>query len=262
MGDTGDLSITGTGDQGANGVTGGGAGAGGSAATTPQAWMAQLPDDLKNDEGLAKFSTIGDFAKAHKDLAGKAEGAVFIPGEGATDEEKTAFLKALGIPDNAEGYELKVDNLPEGLTLTEEGVKKAKELAHELSLNPKQAQGVFDKWNAEVAAQEKAKVEARTKSFEDGVAALKGEWKGEYDSKVAKAAKAIQTFGELAGVNLQEELARLGNADNNPVILRVFSAIGERISEDTTLAGVGSKESGQKTDALGRPLLTPESFTK
>jgi hypothetical protein len=237
----------------------GGDSTGASTATTPKAWMAQLPDDLKNDEGLAKFDTIGDFAKAHKDLAGKAEGAVKVPGEGATDEETAAFLKALGIPDTAEGYQLNADNLPEGLTLTDDGVKKAKELAHKLALNPKQAQGVFDEWNAEVAAQEKAKLEARKKSFEEGTAALKSEWKGDYDANVAKAAKAIETFG---GDALKAELVKLGNADNNPVLLKVFHAIGERISEDSTLPGVGSTEAGKKVDSLGRPLLTPESFAK
>jgi hypothetical protein len=258
MSDGTDLSITGMGGDGTK-DTGGGAGAGGSADTTPQAWMAQLPDNLKTDEGLAKFATIGDLAMAHKDLAGKAEGAVYVPGEGSTDEEVKAFKEKLGIPDNADAYQIDASNLPEGLTLTEENVKLMKAMASELQLNQKQAQGVFDKWNAKEAENVKATLDARKKSFEEGTTALKSEWGADYDSNVAKAAKAIETFG---GDDLKAELVKLGNADNNPVILRVFAAIGAKISEDTALPGAGGREAEKKTDALGRPLLTPESFAK
>jgi hypothetical protein len=260
MSDGTDLN-NGMGGNGDSIITDGGAQQGGS--TEPlRPYMAQLPDNLKQNKLIAESETFGDLASRFIELHGKADGAVKIPGEGASDEEVKAYLSAVGVPDTADGYQINADNLPEGLQVTEEAMKYLKEASHELALNPKQAQGVFDKWNAEQARREQAGVEARKKSAEDGIAALRTKWAGDYDSKLAAAKKAVNDFGEIAGVNIQEELAALGNLDNNPAMLRIFAAIGERISEDSRLPGAGGREAGQQTDGLGRPLLTPDAWAK
>ena len=71
-------------------------------------WIAGLPADLQGNETFVQFKTVGDFAKHHldvakthtesetkiKDLEGKMGNAVFIPGNNATDEERTTFSRS------------------------------------------------------------------------------------------------------------------------------------------------------------------------
>ena len=65
-----------------------------------------LGEDLAGNEKLSKFldseNPIQDIAKAL--LEDKPEGSKGIPGENSSDEEKAAFYKELGVPDDADGY--------------------------------------------------------------------------------------------------------------------------------------------------------------
>lgn len=86
-------------------------------------WRATIAgEDAKIRENLERFATPADFYKSFTDtqtaLRNKTEGMVKLPGEGASDEEKQAFAKALGIPESPDKYEIKVKP-PEGLEVSE-----------------------------------------------------------------------------------------------------------------------------------------------
>lgn len=78
-------------------------------------------EDAKMRENLERFATPADFYKSFTDtqtaLRNKTEGMIKLPGENATDEDRAAFAKALGIPEAPDKYERAAP--PEGLELSD-----------------------------------------------------------------------------------------------------------------------------------------------
>lgn len=78
-------------------------------------------EDAETLKALERFATPGDyhksFTEAQKTIRAKQEGVIKLPGDKATDEEKAAFAKALGIPEAPDKYERAKP--PEGLELSE-----------------------------------------------------------------------------------------------------------------------------------------------
>jgi len=147
-------------------------------------WRAQLPADLKDNELLTPYKTIGDAAKAHidtvgkmKDLEGKLKEhetklatAIVKPGEKATKEEIAAYRKSMDIPDTPDGYEIpKVEG--------EEGNKEmeawARETFHKADLSKAQAKLIGEQWNGFITEFNKAYVEAEKKAVDEAMTKLK-----------------------------------------------------------------------------------------
>lgn len=79
-------------------------------------------EDAETLKALERFATPGDyhksFTEAQKTIRSRQEGVIKLPGEKATDEEKAAFQKALGIPEAPDKYTITA-KAPEGLELGE-----------------------------------------------------------------------------------------------------------------------------------------------
>ena len=94
----------------------------GAAASAPDAdWRKVLAgDDTDALKTLERYATPSDyhksFTEAQKTIRAKQEGMIKLPGESATDEERAAFQKALGIPAAPDKYEINAKP-PEGLEL-------------------------------------------------------------------------------------------------------------------------------------------------
>jgi hypothetical protein len=95
----------------------------GAAVSAPDAdWRRVLAgDDTDALKALERYATPGDyhksFTEAQKTIRAKQEGVIKLPGENATDEDKAAFQKALGIPPAPDKYERIAP--PEGLELAD-----------------------------------------------------------------------------------------------------------------------------------------------
>lgn len=169
-------------------------------------------------EGHADFVTeqgwkSGDeMVSAYKAQAESMKGLVRIPGEDASDDDKAAYRKALGVPDNADGYEFQVPkDMPEGLTYDNDLAAKFKAKSHELGLTPDQAQGLHDmqmehmtgslegyqKQMADQAAEREAEVSAKADAAHE---ALIKDWGKEgsesYNKNLALANRALAAGGE------------------------------------------------------------------
>lgn len=130
------------------------------------AWMAQLPDDLKGNETFTAYKTIGDLAKSHLDVSGKVkeldgksakitelEGKLTnsIPklSDKATDQEKVAYYKSLGVPDKPEEYEFPK---AEGVEHSEEMVNWFRGVAHQAKLTKESAAIIGTAWDGLMSA--------------------------------------------------------------------------------------------------------------
>lgn len=219
------------GNAGSNGNEGGGNG------MERPAWMNSLPDAMKQNERFAQFKEAGE-AYAKLDSLLQAEGeALKIPGEDATAEERNEFYQKLGRPENAEGYQFgKPDNWPEGVEY-HEGLEAAfKEKAFELGAPDKLAGELFSWYNEMILNEHKAIEDATQKSIDE----LKNDWKGDkfkVNSELASRAMfnfAKETIGEEKAKEFFDKAIVNGvPIGSHSVMLRIFSAIGSKIADDS-----------------------------
>ena len=115
-------------------------------AQAPADWRSGLPEDIRNDPSLADIKDVGAMAKSYingQKLIGKNR--ISLPGEGATDEEWSAFHSQLGRPDQSNLYDFgERPALPDGLEYDEGFETAYKDLAFKAGLTPQQAKTIFD----------------------------------------------------------------------------------------------------------------------
>jgi hypothetical protein len=84
-------------------------------------WRSAIAgEDKKLAKRLDRFDALSTFGKSYFELDAKLNSGKMLPlpGEDATDEDRAAFTKALGIPDDPKKYEIKAKP-PEGMELND-----------------------------------------------------------------------------------------------------------------------------------------------
>lgn len=197
-------------------------------------WRKSLPDDLKKT--AERFTSVDDAIRSVQDLR-KRESLVRVPGKNATEEEVSAYRKAVGIPFKPEEYTF--PDLPEGVEMTDD-IKVSRETwgkrFHELGMSKDAATKLMTLVNEDVSASMQAEIkadEAFAKSQED---ALRSEWKGEdYDKNKQFANRAFAEISNRAGIST-DELSKIQTKNgrflmDDSRMLKLFSVIGREMSE-------------------------------
>jgi hypothetical protein len=218
-------------------------------------WTAQLPDDLKTNETLTGYATLGDFAKAHlethgkvseyegkvKDFEGKVgdlekrlTNTIQKPSENATPEELAAFHRALGVPDKPEDYKFeKPKDLPAGLDYSDGVVQWWAQVAHKAGLSDKTAKTVFEEYNKMAIAQYNQQVKDLTEKVDKenstAQAALKEKWGTEYDKNYELAVRCVEHFG---GEEFGKKVVEYG-LGNDPAFLEFMVNVSKVFKDDT-----------------------------
>ncbi len=195
-------------------------------------WRDALPEELRGEDSLAGYKTIGAMAKSLVS-AQKMIGAdkVVLPGKYATPEERREFFTRLGCPESAEGYQFaKPEDLPEGMNWNDDAVKGFGAKAHELGLTPEQAAGVLQFHTEMMKGEFQSFGEQRQAAQTEALAALKTEWGGAFNRQLELAKRTAQTFGVF------DTLESLGLGDNAEV-LKMLAKVGGAISEDKLKGG-------------------------
>jgi hypothetical protein len=208
-------------------------------ADTPAGWISGLPNELKEHEGVKGFKTVGEFAQDavqvkadHADLKTKMEGAIFKPGEDATEEDKTAFRTALGVPETAEGYKFSAG----------EGVEHSKDMttwfaqeALKAGLTAEQADSVVQSWDGLAKAQNEANVKAVEAAKSEATDTLKKEWGADYDKNVEFTRRG---FDHFLGVDEETKgFLDKGGKGNHPLLIKLFHKVGVAMGEDWSPPG-------------------------
>lgn len=219
-------------------------------------WISQLPGDLQTNEAFTAHETIGDLANAHLEMAGKVnefegktseyEGTITdlntrlensIPklGEDATDDDRTAFYKAFGVPEDPAEY---VFPETEGVEHDEQMLTWARETFHAAKLNPDQAATISKAWDGFMVGMSEAEKQATADGIKAAEETLKGEWKADYDKNIKVTERGYQAFekvvpgfAELLAVEISPGV-KLGN---DARMLKVFHDIGQRVGDDFSL---------------------------
>jgi hypothetical protein len=178
-------------------------------------------------------------------------GLIKIPGEDASDEEKAAFRKAMGVPEETEGY-IESLELPEGVVLGDDDKPIAEAFA-KISGDADMTTGQYNQivnWyyqqQEEAAAlQDEADDEFKTKS----TATLKEEMGGSYKRQV----NAIASLVPLAPEGLMDRLLSGRTADgrivgDDPDMVRFLSSLAMQVNPVASVMDDGNMD-GKSIDS-------------
>ncbi len=207
-----------------------------------------MPDNLIDDDG-ALLSGVTDLDKPKAvdgdvdghakddDLKDKPDGDKDADPPKDADEPK-------GTPTEFEDF-----TLPEGVERSEEDTAKFKEFAKENGLTQKQAQAISD---SQVTAAKQA-ADSSMKLWEDEnkkwqqAAKTDKEFGGlKFEESLGVAKKAMQKFGTTELLQVVDDYGM----GNHPEFIRLLFRVGNAMSEDSIITGVGASAPKSAADML------------
>jgi hypothetical protein len=221
-----------------------------SATNAPAPEVTEKPEWLpekfwRNDK--ADVESLSKSYQGLEQLLGKKANAIVPPSEKSTPEEVAAYRKAIGVPESPEGYNLKPEQLPEGVTWDDNVAKRAAELAHKHNI-PASAMSELMKFDMERAAlMNQAAAQMIETQLETGRAELQKVWGDKMPEKIELARRAAVT----AGVDPTSQ----GFVD--PQVVKAIVNLAEKLSDDKLVAG--DQTGASSTRARARDIMTNQS---
>ena len=195
-----------------------------------------IPKDFQEEKSLQNFNNMEDFVKSYLS-AQRLVGAnkVAIPNKMATDDDWQEVFDKLGRPKTPEDY--KYDFKEGEIDQTE--LKNFNETAHRLGLLPKQAERLIKFYQEMNGESEQAKLVAAEAKQVEVEALLKKDFGPEYNKRLDQAKKlAIDTLGsDILNQTILKNGSRLGD---NPDVIKAFSMLADKLSEDEIIKGDGT----------------------
>lgn len=206
-----------------------------NAASPSPGWMAQLPDNLKGNEKLARYKNVNELSTALLDLDGKSVNAVPLLTEDATDEEKAAFYKALGRPESPDGYTLEKPELPDGMVYDENLEAFMRPKLHEAGFSQAHFSAAADlltAYNTHVHQQNVAATQKAMNEYVESVGADQAKADFEDVSRVCEKLGG----NDLANLMERAEIdgVKLGN---HPIFVKAFLGVKGAVLDDTYVGG-------------------------
>lgn len=202
-------------------------------AETPEGEAASLLDWVKS----AGVKDLNGLAKVARDnqRALRESGRVKVPGEGATAEERSAFNKAIGVPETVEGYALAEVKDADG-----NAVPLNKPLLDRLAGKALEAGVPKPAYEALVNDFVAAQVEelAASNATHQAEAAA---WANAQGPQKSEKLNAVNRGAEALGLS-NEEVLSIREALGSRRTLDALSRLGAGISEDVLLAGDGRRQ--------------------
>ena len=196
-----------------------------------------IPESSKEEKSLENFDNMEDLLKSYLH-AQKMVGAdkIPVPNKYATDEDWKEVFTRLGAPKTPEDYKysFKDDEVdPKQL-------KTFNETAHRLGLLPKQAEALVKYYNnLNQSHSEQLEAQAIT-AQEKTEADLKKEFGPQFNKRLDQAKRlATNTLGEeFLNNTVLKDGSRLGD---NFEVIKAFSNLADKLSEDEVVKGEGSE---------------------
>ena len=231
----------------------------GSGESASADWKAGLSEELQRDPSIAHIPDVETMAKSYVN-AQRMVGAekIAIPGKHGTDEEWSQVYDKLGRPEAPDGYELEMNNVPDGMAANPELIGWFQQTAHKVGLSPQQAQMLADEYNTMAGVAEgspdEAAIEAEARE-QEGVRELQREYGKAFDNKVDLAKAVLQEHG--GGGLLELKLSDGRALGSHPDLVRTFVNIGDmmksKLGEDSIK---GPKSDGSITPGDAQKELT------
>jgi hypothetical protein len=205
-----------------------------------------LPEKFWTDKGPNVEALAKSYDVAQRALGRKAQ-AVLPPNEKSTPEEVAEYRKAIGVPESPEGYNLKPEQLPEGVTWDDNVAKRAAELAHKHHI-PASAMQEFMKFDMERAA---LMNQAAASMIEQQLEAGRAELQKVYGDKMPEKIELARRAAVTAGVDPSSQ----GFVD--PQVVKAIVNLAEKLSDDKLVAG--DQTGPSSTRARARDIMTNQA---
>ena len=196
-----------------------------------------IPESFKEEKSLENFDNMEDLLKSYLHVQ-KMVGAdkIPVPNKYATDEDWKEVFTRLGAPKTPEDYKysFKDDEVdPKQL-------KTFNETAHRLGLLPKQAEALVKYYNDLNKGQSEQLEAQAIVAQEKTEADLKKEFGPQFNKRLDQAKRlATNTLGEeFLNNTVLKDGSRLGD---NLEVIKAFSNLAEKLSEDEIVKGEGSE---------------------
>jgi len=221
-----------------------------SAADAPAPEVTEKPEWLPEKYWRNDKIDVESMAKGFnglEQLLGKKAHAVVPPNEKSTPEEVAEYRKAIGVPESPEGYNLKPEQLPEGVTWDDNVAKRAAELAHKHHI-PAAAMQEFMKFDMERAA---LMNQAAAGMIEQQLEAGRAELQRVYGDKMPEKIELARRAAVTAGVDPSSQ----GFVD--PQVVKAIVNLAEKLSDDKLVAG--DQTGVSSTRARARDIMTNQA---
>ena len=197
--------------------------------TVAKSWKEAIPEDLRNDPNISKFTELEALAKSYVNATRMiGQDKVAVPNNNSTDDQWNEVYDKLGRPESPDKYQLEVKS--DVVLLDESAVKSFAENAHQLGLNNKQAQGILEFYKNSMegsAQQNQIDMETAQANAEQE---LRKEWGGNYEANIKKAGAVAKANMDANILDMQlKDGTRLGD---HPSIIKGFANIANLMSED------------------------------
>lgn len=205
-------------------------------------WAAGLQTEENRALVEAKqWASADDALKSYRELQTHASKGLHLPGENATADDWNAFYTKLGRPENADGYQLKLntESVPEGFPYDEKSAIEFRNWAHEAGLTPRQAQSLHDRFVSYQAGSFEAQRADAVKREGDAHRAIVQEW-GEpdttgYKQNLELASRAITQLG-LKDALVEGGALSADGAIRNVAIAKAFAKVGKELYAEDSMA--------------------------
>ena len=196
-----------------------------------------IPESFKEEKALDNFNNMEDFVKSYLH-AQKLVGAdkIPVPNKHSTEEDWHKVFKRLGAPETPEDYKYNLKDVE----LDQNQVQEFNKEAHKLGLLPRQAESLIKFYNEmnsnNAASQEEAAAQAQLQTETE----LKKEYGPQFSKRLDQAKKlAVNSLGSdfLENTYLKDG-SRLGD---NIKVIKAFSDLADKLSEDEIIKGDGSE---------------------
>lgn len=208
-------------------------------------WLKDMDDTYRNDTMLQHVPDVNTLVKNYvnaQKMIGKDK--ISLLDEHATEDDISAFYDKLGRPSREE---YKVEFGEAGYN--DEFQKGFLDNAHKSGVMPKQAQEMFNYFQEQVDSASELHTTQTTQDTEQRMEELKTEWGNGYEKNLEVAKSAVNTLTD----DKFKAFLDTSGLGNHPEMVKMFTAIGNQLNEDTfsreTVKNLGiTKE--EATDSL------------
>lgn len=233
------------GEQGGGGAGDQGGGGGGDQGGADPDWYSQLSTEVADGEKASLFDfvkargakTVDQLAQALRDAQRTIhdKGLIKLPGEGATDDERAAFHKAIGVPETVEGYEIEGPQDADG-----NPVELDKGLLDRLKATALKAGASADTFKAlvqDVVAYQMEQLGAVNAEQQQEAR----DWARSQGDKQSAKLAAVDRGAVALGLE-DGEVLKLRSSLGPKRTLDLLARLGEGVGEDVLTGGAGSRQ--------------------
>jgi len=218
-----------------------------SKTTAPtSSWLDSLPDDLKGNKSLSKFTDQSSLVKSYLELEKNRDRGLLMPSDDASDEEWDKMYKKLGMPEDRKyiSSEKRAEFIKDELA-DEDSLTAYEELFANSGLTKRQSEKALKQIMANTAQARKNYTEGAEQETAANIAKINEKYGKDATEKINILQATMAKHGSKELVSLVKENSY------SPALVDILIKLGEADKSDSLVAGekqerVRSKESAKK----------------